>query len=247
MSIVTLSNVSATFPIYNSKTKSLRHHFFNIAVGGKINNQGSNVLVTALSKINLNLCEGDRIGIIGHNGAGKSTLLRLLSGAFYPSEGNINIQGRVNSLIDISLGIDPELSGLNNIYLRLLILGENYSKIKKNIDEITEFSDLGDFINLPVRTYSTGMLMRLLFSISMVLSAEIIIMDEWLSVGDSQFKGKVELKLNEMINNCKVFVIASHSEDLIKKLCNKVLWLEHGEIKMFDSIDRVLKNYNENK
>ena len=247
MSVITLENVSANFPIYNSKNKSLRHHFINIAIGGKINNEGSNINVTALSKINLDLSDGDRLGIIGHNGAGKSTMLRILSGAFYPSEGNVKIQGKVNSLIDISLGIDPELSGIQNVYLRLLVLGEKYSNIKKYINDIIVFSDLGNFMNLPVRTYSTGMLMRLLFSISMVLSSDILIMDEWLSVGDSQFKGKVESKLNEMVDNCKVFVIASHDEGLIRKLCNRVLWLEHGEIKMIDSPDNVFDSFKKNK
>ena len=204
-----------------------------VATGGILSiDQSSHVVVRALQDLNFHLCDGDRVGLVGHNGAGKSTLLRMLSGVYAPTHGQVRIQGKVASLIDISLGIDHEATGRENIHIRGALLGLSKKEINAKLDEIIELSQLGDFIEMPVRTYSSGMHLRLAFSVSTVIRPEILLMDEWLSVGDEAFKHKAEARMAELVESTKILVIASHSQDLIMKTCNRVLWLESGSIKM---------------
>lgn len=175
---------------------------------------------------------GECWSIIGRNGAGKSTLLRLLSSVYEPSSGTAVIKGEIGSLIDISLGTDPEATGRENIFLRGGILGMTKSEIAEKLDEIIEFSELGDFVDMPIRTYSSGMHLRLAFAVSTTIKPEILLMDEWLSVGDEGFKHKAEIRMNELVKSTNILVIASHSRELVMHTCNRVLWLEHGKIKM---------------
>jgi lipopolysaccharide transport system ATP-binding protein len=170
--------------------------------------------------------------LLGHNGAGKSTLLRLLGGVYEPSSGHAKVEGEIGSLIDISLGTDPEATGRENIYMRGALLGMPRAQIKKRIEEIIDFSELGDFVDMPLRTYSTGMHLRLAFAVSTIVRPEILLMDEWLSVGDEGFKRKAEERMTELVAATNILVLASHSRDLILHTCNRVLWLEHGKIKM---------------
>ena len=179
----------------------------------------------------------------GHNGAGKSTLLRVLSGVYEPSFGAVKVDGAVGSLIDISLGIDLEATGRENIYLRGSLLGLSTKQILSKYDEIVEFSELGDFIDLPLRTYSSGMHLRLAFAVSTILNPEILLMDEWLSVGDEGFRQKAELRLNEIVQATKILIIATHSKDLILKTCNRALWLEHGKVRMDGCAKSVCSSY----
>jgi lipopolysaccharide transport system ATP-binding protein len=189
-------------------------------------------MVRALSGINLEIKEGERIGLVGHNGAGKSTMLRALSGVYAPSKGSVEIDGRIGSLIDISLGINLEASGRENIFIRGALLGLTKSEIQNKFAEIVEFSELGEFIEMPVRTYSSGMHLRLAFAVSTIVRPEILLMDEWLSVGDESFKHKAETRLAELVSTTKILVIASHSRELIASTCDRVIWLEHGQVKM---------------
>jgi lipopolysaccharide transport system ATP-binding protein len=159
-------------------------------------------------------------------------LLRVLSGVYAPTSGNAIIQGDLGSLIDISLGIDPEASGLDNIYIRGRLLGMSAPEIKAKTPEIVEYSELGDFIEMPVRTYSTGMHMRLAFTISTTLRPQILLMDEWLSVGDEGFKHKAEARMNDVVQSTNILIVATHSRELAIKTCTRALWLEHGKIKM---------------
>ena len=168
---------------------------------------------------------------MGNNGAGKSTLLRVISGCYEPSSGSILVSGRVNSLIDISAGFDLRATGLENIALRAQVLGYSSDELKQRIDKIIDFSDLGDFIKMPLRTYSSGMQLRLAFSVSMFAPTDILLMDEWLSVGDQGFQVKAESMIMQLVNNSKILVIASHSQDVINKLCNKVFILDNGVLK----------------
>jgi lipopolysaccharide transport system ATP-binding protein len=221
------------FPVYNADARSLKKRLIQVATGGQIgaNDQGR-VIVRALEDLSLKLHDGDRVGLIGHNGAGKSTLLRLISGVYEPSSGRAQTTGDVASLIDISLGIDPEATGRENIFLRGGLLGLSRSEILDQIDSIIEFSELGDFVDMPLRTYSTGMQLRLAFAVSTVVRPEILLMDEWLSVGDEGFQEKAEARLAELVRSTNILVIASHSRELISRVCNRLVWLEHGRVKM---------------
>jgi lipopolysaccharide transport system ATP-binding protein len=191
----------------------------------------------------LELKDGDRVGLVGHNGAGKSTLLRVLSGVFVPTSGNASIQGSVGSLIDMSLGINPEASGRENIFLRGALLGFSKGEMKEKFHEVLDFSELGEFIEMPLRTYSSGMQLRLAFAVSTIVRPEILLMDEWLSVGDEGFKAKASERLSRVVDASKILVLASHSRELLEKVTNRIIWLEHGAIRMQGSTQDITPLY----
>lgn len=233
MSKVVFKNVSIEFPIFNATGRSLTSSLLKVATGGLLDSDpNGRVMVRALSGVTFEISEGERIGLVGHNGAGKSTMLRALSGVYAPTKGAVEVIGKIGSLIDISLGINLEASGRENIFIRGALLGLTKSEIQNKFTEIVEFSELGDFIEMPVRTYSSGMHLRLAFAVSTIVRPEILLMDEWLSVGDENFKHKAETRLAELVSSTKILVIASHSRELITSTCNRVIWLEHGQIKM---------------
>ncbi|WKU19959.1 ABC transporter ATP-binding protein [Advenella alkanexedens] len=233
MAFVEFKNVFVDFAIYNASGRSLKKHLIQATTGGQIGaNTEGHVIVRALNDLSFSLKDGDRVALLGHNGAGKSTLLRLLSGVYTPTSGVAHISGEIGSLIDISLGIDPEATGRENIYLRGGLLGMTKKEINKHLDEIIEFSELGDFIDMPLRTYSTGMHLRLAFAVSTIVHPEILLMDEWLSVGDESFKHKAEARMSELVQATNILVIASHSRELVMNICNRAIWLEHGSIRM---------------
>ena len=244
MASIQFIQAEVNIPIFNAHNRSLKNRLMHIASGGKLSADTSgHVVVRALHGLNFSFREGDRVGLIGHNGAGKSTLLRVLCGVYAPTQGKGLRQGSVSSLIDVSLGIDHEATGRENIYLRGAFLGLSKKEINACLGKIIAFSELGEFIDLPVRTYSSGMHLRLAFSVSTVIQPEILLMDEWLSVGDEGFKQKAEARLTEIVESTKILVIASHSRDLVLKTCNRVLWLEHGMIKMDGEPDEVCAAY----
>ena len=194
--------------------------------GGEIGRDVSNhVAVTALQSITLELKEGDRLGVMGPNGAGKSTLLRVIAGIYTPTSGSVKVEGRIASLIDISLGMALEASGFENIRMRGVMMGLTLKEIKSLEEEIAEFTELGPYLNMPIRSYSTGMHMRLGFAVSTAVPADILLMDEWLSVGDEAFKVKAEKRLEEYVKKSSILVIASHSKETIQKLTNQTLAL----------------------
>lgn len=243
MAIIDLNNVIVDFPIYNANSRSFKNKLLKATIGGKVDILEQEINVRALDGITFTLEDGDRLGLIGHNGAGKSTLLRLLGKVYIPCSGTAKIEGSIGSLIAISLGIDPEATGRENIYIRGSLLGLEKKEIEGKIDQIIALCDLGNFIDLPIRTYSTGMQMRLAFAVSTMIRPDILIMDEWLSVGDESFKNKAESRMKDLVNNAQILIIASHSKDLIKNICNRVIWLEHGKIKMDGNPEEVLKYY----
>lgn len=244
MAYIKFNNASIDIPVFNTNSRSLKNKIIQVASIGKLGNDSSgHIIVKILKNLNFELKKGDKLGIIGPNGAGKSTLLRAITGVYPPTNGKVITQGNVASLIDISLGIDHEATGRENIFLRGALLGIMKAEMKEMIDEIIEFSDLNEFIDMPVRTYSSGMHLRLAFSVSTVIKPEILIMDEWLSVGDENFKNKADTRLAKLVNSTDILVIASHSYELIKKNCNRVIWLENGEIKMDGKPDDVCSAY----
>jgi lipopolysaccharide transport system ATP-binding protein len=244
MASITFDQVTVDFPIYNSNTRSLKARIMQVATGGQLaaDTEGR-VIVRALENLSFEFKDGDRIGVLGHNGAGKSTLLRLLSGAYEPSSGTTSIHGHVGSLIDISLGTDLEATGRDNAYLRGSLLGIKRTHIDKYMDEILEFSGLGNFLDMPMRTYSTGMHLRLAFAISTLVQPEILLMDEWLSVGDEAFQSKAEKRLRNLVQSSNILVIATHSKELALDLCNRLIWLEHGRIQMDGAPHAVAQAY----
>ena len=230
MALLSLKNVSVSFPIYGAGSASLKKTVAASVTGGRFGKETGVNVVQALHDINLELKSGDRLGLLGHNGAGKSTLLRTLAGVYEPSAGDFIRKGTVASLIDPSLGIEPDASGIENIMLRGLVMGMSRKQVEGLTAEICEFSGLGEYVNMPVRTYSTGMMMRLAFAISTSVQADILLMDEWLSVGDAEFTAKAEKRMKDVVSKSGILVLASHSPELIALECNRVVHLEHGRL-----------------
>jgi lipopolysaccharide transport system ATP-binding protein len=244
MTHISFRNVSIEFPIYNATGRSLTSSILKVATGGKLDaDPNGRIMVKALSDISFSVREGEKIALLGLNGAGKSTLLRALGRVYSPSKGQAEIIGEVGSLIDISLGINPEATGRENVYIRGQLLGLTKQEISEKYEEIVKFAELGDFMEMPVRTYSSGMHLRLAFAVSTVVRPEILIMDEWLSVGDADFQHKAEARLRNLVSETKILVIATHSRELVEAVCNRAIWLEHGEIKMDGPIGQVSKAY----
>ena len=227
---ISLKNVSVHFPIYGAGAVSLKKTLAASVTGGYFGKETGVKVVQALHDISFELKGGDKLGLVGHNGAGKSTLLRTLAGVYTPSAGKFVRHGTVASLIDPALGIEPDATGLENIMLRGLVMGLSKAEIDRLTPDICEFSGLGQYINMPVRTYSTGMMMRLAFSISTSVQADILLMDEWLSVGDAAFTERAEKRMREVVSRSGILVLASHQPELIAKECNRVIHLEHGRI-----------------
>lgn len=244
MTMIQLNNVSVEFPIYNSSSRSLKNRVLSVATGGKIERRTDGlVVIRGLDKVSLTLHEGERVGLIGHNGSGKTTLLRVLSGIYTPTQGSAIIDGDCVSLINISLGIDPDATGRENIRIRSAIMGMDPREMTDKFDQIAEFSGLGEFLDMPFRTYSSGMQLRLAFATSTSVRPEILIMDEWLSTGDEDFKERANRRMCELVDATKILVLASHSPDLLKKNCNRVIWLEHGRVRMDGDPQEVLASY----
>ena len=229
--IISAQNLTIEFPILENSHRSLKKTVINISTGGKIGRSANRYpFITALDELNFIFEEGSRVGLLGHNGSGKTTLLRVLAGIYAPVRGQLVVQGRIASLLDVSMGLDPDATGFENIYLRGILDGLRPARIRSKMDEIADFTELGDYLNLPVRTYSSGMMLRLAFAISTSVDADILIMDEWLSVGDQDFSVKASQRLEELIGKSSILVVASHNQDLIDRICNRKINLEHGKI-----------------
>jgi len=229
---IVLDNCSLDLPIYGTINRSLKGAVMASATGGRIASASRNVtVVQALKGVSLDIRAGDRVGLMGHNGAGKTTLLRMLAGIYEPSAGRMEVRGKVSSFINLGLGLDHEATGAENILLCGLMFGLGFDEIKRLTPSIGEFSGLGDFLDMPVRTYSSGMMMRLVFSIVTSVHAEILLMDEWLSVGDADFVVHADERLRQLVDSASILVLASHQEAKIKSLCNVIVRLEHGEVR----------------
>jgi lipopolysaccharide transport system ATP-binding protein len=242
--LIEFCDASVHFPVFNASTRSFRKRVIQVATGGIVApDHTGHIVVQALTNLNFRIRAGERVALLGHNGAGKTTLLGALARIYAPTSGKVRIEGTVGSLINISLGTDPESTGRENIFLRAAVLGLGRDFIQKNLEAIIDFSELGDFIDLPVRTYSSGMQMRLAFAVSTMLRPEILIMDEWLSVGDKEFQGKAAARLDEMLKQTKILILATHSRDLALRHCNRAIWLEHGRIKKDGAVKEVADCY----
>ena len=231
MTNIILKNVYLNYPVFSGDSRSFKKNVLNKIKSEKFKKNKSDILhIQALKNINLEINEGDRIGIYGNNGSGKSSLLKVISGIYYPSNGSINVEGRINSLISLNAGFNENLTGKENSIFKLKLLGLKKDEINDKLNEIKNFSGLNEFFFLPIKTYSSGMLLRLSFSLSIMYPHDILIMDEWLSVGDDKFQQQAMSKINEIVQKSKILIIASQSKNVLERLCNKILTLSDGII-----------------
>ncbi len=238
--MINLKNVGMRFNLGVEKDNSLKMVFIRLFDRSKRQKKSE---FWALRHINFHVDKGDVVGLIGSNGAGKSTLLKVVSGVMKPTEGTVEVNGAISPMIELGAGFDGELTARENIYLNGAILGYSKEFIDAKFDEIVEFSELKDFLDVPVKNFSSGMVAKLAFSISTVVDPEILIVDEILSVGDIKFQEKSKNKMMSMINGGTTVLYVSHSIGSIEELCNKVIWLDHGEIVMIGDTKKVCKAY----
>lgn len=232
MAHLKFENVTVQYPIYNAKSMSLRNQLVRIGTGGLLSKDTTDIVtVTALKNVSFELFDGDAVGLIGHNGAGKTTLLRTMAGIYMPTTGVISRVGHVSTLIELGAGLDAELSGYENIFRMGMLLGASHSEMENAIPDIESFTELGDFLFMPVRTYSSGMMMRLMFSVGTAVRPEILLVDEMFGTGDAAFQEKAQIRMLKLIKTAKIFVFSSHSDDLIKRFCNRIFEMNHGSIR----------------
>lgn len=224
-------NVTVQYPVYNSRSMSLRNQLVRISTGGRIESEAGHISIgTALKGVSFTLKDGDAVALVGHNGAGKSTMLRTMAGVYTPIAGEVVRTGRVATVLELGAGMDPELSGYENIVRMGVLMGLSMREIKDRTQEIEEFTQLGDFLQLPVRTYSSGMSTRLMFAVATSTQPDILLVDEIFGMGDAEFQVKAKQRMESLIKSVGIFVFASHSNDLIKAYCNRFFRLEHGVV-----------------
>lgn len=233
---ITVSDVTKSFKLYFDKPNTLKERLVNIG-------RNKRVTRTVLNHIDLTVQKGETVALIGTNGSGKSTLLKLMTKIIYPTTGKIVTKGKLTSLLELGAGFHPDFTGRENIYFNASIFGLTRKEIDERLDTIIEFSELGDFIDNPVRTYSSGMYMRLAFSVAINVDADILLIDEILAVGDQHFQEKCFKKLEELKNSDKTIVIVSHSLDSIRKLCTRAIWIKEGNIRMDGKASEVIDAY----
>jgi ABC-type polysaccharide/polyol phosphate transport system ATPase subunit len=243
MASIKLENVALSYPIYGANSRSFKTTLLNMATGGRLDLASANIMVEALRDVSFQLKKGDRLALLGHNGAGKSTLLKVLAQIYEPTQGSVNVQGQVNCLFDIMMGMDHELNGYENIMLRGLILGLSKQETRKMIPQVEEFGELGDFMKMPIKTYSAGMKLRLAYGIITSIHSEILLIDEIVNVGDASFMQKAKERLEGMVDQADIMVLSTHDTAIVREFCNKALWLEKGIVKALGNVEDVLKIY----
>ncbi|MCK1737105.1 ABC transporter ATP-binding protein [Bradyrhizobium sp. 138] len=242
---LSLRNVSVSFPIYHGGSRSLKKSLLFKGSGGQLaSDANQRITVEALRDVSLSFSRGDRVALVGRNGAGKTTLLRVMAGIYEPVSGEVVTCGRISPMFDISLGIDGDISGYDNIRLRGLILGLSAKEIDERLVEIAAFTELGDYLDIPVRTYSSGMMSRLTFAVATCFAPEILLMDEWIVAGDASFLAKAQQRIEDFVGKAGILVLASHSDEICRQWCNKGVWMERGQVRMTGDINTVLDEYN---
>lgn len=247
MALLSVQNVNVDFPIYGNQ-RSFRRALFERATGGTIRHEGEKhdrVVIKALADINLELKDGDHLGLVGHNGAGKTTLLKVMAGVYQPTSGRVLVDGHITPLFTTSPGLDGEDTGYENIVTCGLYLGMSRAEIDRKIPEIEEFSELGEYLSLPVRTYSAGMMTRFSFALVTAMEPGILLMDEGIATGDQRFADRAEARLNDFIGRSRILVLASHAAPMIRALCNKAVLMHSGQILEYGSVDKILNSYDE--
>ena len=245
MSEIRANGISLDYPLIGMGSRSLKNRILGAATGGLITAGDGVSVVNALRSVSFQVRDGDRLGLIGHNGAGKSTLLKVLAGIYQPTSGDLSMTGRVVATLNLALGMEPEATGLENIITRGLLLGMKRKEIEERLNDIAEFTELGEFLDMPVRIYSSGMTTRLAFATVTAMNADILLMDEVIGTGDAAFMDKAEKRLKNFMSRSRLLVLASHSESMIHKFCNKALLLERGTMLGIGGVDEMFALYNE--
>jgi ABC-2 type transport system ATP-binding protein len=240
---VVVENVTIQIPIYDIGASSLRKMILSKTVGGRFERSGSHVIVDALKDVSFEAHDGDRIALIGNNGSGKSTLLRLLSDVYPASSGTVRVVGEVSPMFDTMLGMSMDATGMENIWICGRLWGLSSAQVKSSIDDISDFTELGEYLNVPVRTYSTGMLLRLAFAIATVRDPEILLLDEVVGVGDAAFFAKAFDRLQNIIHRSQILFLASHGDEILRKICNKAIWLDQGNLVQYGEFEAVIAAY----
>ena len=235
-SILTVKNISKVYKLYSHPIDRFKEAFHPF--GKKYHRD-----FFALKDISFSIGKGETLGVLGHNGSGKSTLLKLIANVLTPSVGSINVIGKSSALLELGAGFNPELTGLENVYFNSAVLGYSQSEIEDKLDAILAFADIGDFIHQPIKTYSSGMMVRLAFAIAIHIDPEVLIIDEALSVGDMRFQLKCFKKLTELKEAGKTFLLVSHDTGIIRNMCDRVIWLHHGEIFQIGDPKTVTRHY----
>lgn len=236
--IIDVEHVSMKFNLMEEKVDTLKEFAVKLVKGKLFYNE-----FIALDDVSFSIDKGDVFGLIGFNGAGKSTMLKILAGVLKPSQGKVTVRGNIAPLIEVGAGFDPELTAKENIFLNGAILGHSYAFLEEHFDAILDFAELRDFVNVPVKNFSSGMYARLGFAIATEIQPDILIVDEVLSVGDYRFQEKCEARIQQMIVNGTTVILVSHDNGMIKRLCNKVLWLDHGHLKKVGAAEKVCQEY----
>ena len=237
--VVEVRNVSMHFNLMEERVDSIKEYILKLLKGKLLYND-----FIALKDISFDIQKGDILGLVGFNGAGKSTLLKILAGVLQPTTGTVKVKGKIAPLIEVGAGFDPELTARENVYLNGAILGYSREFLESKFDEIIDFAELKDFVDVPVKNFSSGMYARLGFSIATMVKPDILIVDEVLSVGDFRFQEKCEKRIQTMIRDGVTIILVSHDIHLIQRLCNKAIWLEHGIIKDVGSSEEICKQYS---
>src|SRR6202140_3660109 len=233
-----LRDVSVEFPIYSGGSRSLKKMLLNSSTQGNLARDASDrITVFALSGITLDIKHSDRLAIIGANGAGKSTLLKVLAGIYAPTRGQMHASGRVSALLTASVGLNPEATGRENIIIRGMFMDVHPRDMRLRVDEIAEFTDLGYYIDMPVRTYSSGMMVRLCFAVATSVRPQILLMDEWIAAGDAAFLSKARQRMEDFLSGASILALASHSLPLLQEWCNRAVLLDHGRITAVGSVE----------
>ncbi|GDY31224.1 galactan export ABC transporter ATP-binding subunit Wzt/RfbE [Gandjariella thermophila] len=239
---IEVRDAAVDFPIFDAKSRSLKKLVLG-KVGGKIGTDSKVPIIEALRDITVSFKQGDRVGLVGHNGAGKSTLLRLLAGIYEPTRGSARIEGKVAPVFDLGVGMDPEISGYENIIIRGLYLGMTRKQMEERVDEIAEFTELGDYLSMPLRTYSTGMRVRLALGVVTSIDPEILLLDEGIGAVDAAFLEKARDRLTDLVKRSGMLIFASHSDEFLFELCNTAIWMDEGRIRMQGGLREVLTAY----
>jgi ABC-2 type transport system ATP-binding protein len=240
LAAIVLDDVGIDIPIFDVSRASLRKALLGRTIGGRFGQSGSHVTVRALKNITFEAHDGDRIALVGDNGSGKSTLLRVVSKVYPPTSGAVSIVGRISPMFDATLGMSMDATGLENIQIAGTIWGLTRSQIKDNVDDIADFTELGDYLKVPVRTYSNGMLLRLAFAIATAREPEILLIDEIIGVGDVGFFEKAFARLHRLVERSRILIVAAHQDAMLRRLCDKAIWLSHGNLIHYGDIESVL-------
>lgn len=251
MTSLLVEKLSLSFPIYHADSRNLRRW-----LGERVQNARKNVTggvlsederhrlsVKVLKNISFSVQSGERLGLIGRNGAGKTSLMRAIAGIYAPLSGQITIEGRFSALLDAQLGMNPELTGAENIRLRCLFAGYSRQEYRAVLEDVGCFAELGSFIDLPVKTYSSGMTLRLAFGLASAITPQILLMDEWMMAGDARFMERARIRLERLVNTSEIMVLSSHVEDVLRQWCTRIIWLEDGEIRRDGPPEVVLRAY----